>query len=117
LLHEYVFSQKRKLGGFSLITYKCPPKTRYKNTNRKIMKPKYQPISCHFYDELELLAMRQKKCSILYLDANDQQQEITDTILTFKIIDKAEYVILKNNDPIRLDRLIQVDGKVLKGFC
>ena len=81
------------------------------------MKSKYQPINCHFYDELELLAMRRKACSILFLDSNDQQQEINDTILTFKIVDKAEYVILKNNDPIRLDRLVEVDGKVLKGFC
>jgi len=81
------------------------------------MIPKYQPINCHFYDELEVLAMRQKACSILYLDEKEQQQEITDTILTFKIIDKAEYVVLKKNDPIRLDRLVQVDGKVLKGFC
>jgi len=81
------------------------------------MKSKYQPINCHFYDELELLAMRRKACSILFLDSNEQQQEINDTILTFKIVDKAEYVILKNNDPIRLDRLVEVDGKVLKGFC
>ena len=101
MLHEDVFSQKRKLDDFSL----------------KKMKSKYQPINCHFYDELELLAMRRKACSILFLDSNDQQQEINDTILTFKIMDKAEYVILKNNDPIRLDRLVEVDGKVLKGFC
>ena len=81
------------------------------------MKPKYQPINCHFYDELELLALRQKPCTIVFLNATDQQQEIKDTLLTFKIIEQAEYVLLKNNDPIRLDRLVSVDGKVLKGFC
>ncbi len=81
------------------------------------MTQKYQPINCHFYDELELLAIRQKNCVIIYLDETDNQLEKSAVITDFKIIDAAEYMLLKDGDKIRLDRLVAVDGKVLKGFC
>ncbi len=81
------------------------------------MSKKYQPISCHFYDELELLAIRQKNCSIVYLDETGNQLERLGIIIDFKIIDAAEYMLLKDGERIRLDRLVSVDGKVLKGFC
>ena len=81
------------------------------------MSQKYQPISCHFYDELELLAIRQKNCLIVYLDEAGHQLEKEAIIIDFKIIDAAEYMLLKDGEKIRLDRLVSVDGKVLKGFC
>lgn len=81
------------------------------------MSQKYQPINCHFYDELELLAIRQKHCSILYLDETGNQLEKSAVIIDFKIIAAAEYMLLKDGDKIRLDRLVAVDGKVLEGFC
>ena len=83
------------------------------------MKQKYHPINCNFYDELEILAMRGQSCRIrFWKDLTLQEQvEITDTIIDIKIIDKAEFLILKKATPIRLDQLISVDGKVLKGYC
>ncbi len=83
------------------------------------MKQKYLPINCNFYDELEILAMRGQSCLIRYWkDLKYQEQvEITDTITTIKIVDKAEYLLLKKGTPIRLDQLISVDGKELKGYC
>ncbi len=83
------------------------------------MKQKYQPINCNFYDELEILAMRGQSCSICFWkDLEIQEQmEIKDTIITIKIVDKAEFLILKEGMPIRLDLLISVDGKELKGYC
>jgi len=81
------------------------------------MSQKYQPINCHFYDELELLAIRQKKCSIVYVDETENQLEKLGIITDFKIIDAAEYMLLKDGDQIRLDRLVSVDGKELNGFC
>lgn len=81
------------------------------------MPKKYQPINCHFYDELELLAIRQKNCLIIYLDETGNQVEKSAVIMDFKIIDAAEFMLLKDGDKIRLDQLVSVDGKVLKGFC
>ena len=81
------------------------------------MSAKYQPINCHFYDELELLAIRQKPCLIVYKNENSQEVSRTDIILDFKIIDKAEYMILKSGEKIRLDRIIKVDNKQALGYC
>jgi len=81
------------------------------------MSTKYQPINCHFYDELELLAIRQKNCLIQYQNEAEKMLEKMDVILDFKIIDKAEFMLLKSGEKIRLDKIISVDGKVLKGFC
>ena len=81
------------------------------------MNQKYQPINCHFYDELELLAIRQQAISIFYFNKSEEELQIMDTIVDFKIIDQAEFLILKSGLKIRLDRLISVDGKVLEGFC
>jgi len=81
------------------------------------MSQKYQPINCHFYDELELLAIRQKNCQIIYLDETGKQLEKSGIITDFKILDAAEYMLLKDGDKIRLDRLVAVGGKVLEGFC
>ena len=83
------------------------------------MKQKYHPINCNFYDELEILAMRGQSCRIrFWKDLTLQEQvEITDTIIDINIIDKAEFLILKKATPIRLDQLISVDDKELKGYC
>ncbi len=81
------------------------------------MSTKYQPINCHFYDELELLAIRQKNCLIQYQNEVEKVVEKMDVIVDFKIIDKAEFMLLKSGKKIRLDKIISVDGKVLKGFC
>lgn len=81
------------------------------------MKSNYQPINCHFYDELELLAIRQKACLIIYNNQEEKPLERTDIITDFKIKDGAEYMLLKSGAAIRLDRIISVDGKVLAGFC
>lgn len=81
------------------------------------MSKKYQPINCHFYDELELLAVRRIACPIVYHNEQDEILERTDVIVDFKIVDEAEFMILKSGERIRLDRIVSVDGKVLKGFC
>ena len=81
------------------------------------MNQKYQPINCHFYDELELLAIRKQAIPIFYFNESEKEVQITDTIVDFKIIEQAEFLILKSGLKIRLDRLISVDGKILEGFC
>ncbi len=81
------------------------------------MSTKYQPINCHFYDELELLAVRQQSCLIQYHNDAEKVVEKKDIIMDFKIIEQAEFMILKSGQKIRLDKIISVDGKVLKGFC
>ncbi len=79
-------------------------------------KTAYQPINCHFYDELELLAIRKKECEIIYQDGTGTSQTIHSKIVDFIIEEKVEYMILGNGEKIRLDYLISVDGIKLEGF-
>ena len=77
----------------------------------------YQPISCDYYDELEIIAMRHRVVSIKYLDAQQQEQSIQSTIKTLKTLDKVEYLVLPDDTKIQLDHLIEVDGKALVLSC
>ena len=65
----------------------------------------YQSISCHFYDELEAAAVKKVLCTIVYEDGQEQK-EIQQKIIDLKIIDKAEYMILDNEQKIRLDKIV-----------
>ena len=76
------------------------------------MKQHYQPIDCHFYDELELLAIRGQTCQIVFHD-DGVEKEIEDIIIDFKIIERAEFMLLKSGKSIRLDQIIRVNDKVL----
>ena len=78
---------------------------------------KYTPISCSFYDELEALATLRKTCLIQYKDAQGELQQQKAIIKDFFIRDKVEYLLLNNGDTIRLDYLVEVDGKVLNKYC
>lgn len=77
----------------------------------------YQPISCNFYDELEALATLRSSCTIIYQDEHANRQETEGVIKDLYIRDKAEYLLLNTGFEIRLDQLISVNGKELKGYC
>lgn len=77
----------------------------------------YQPISCNFYDELEALATLRSLCIIEYHDKNANKHKAEGVIKDLYIRDKAEYLLLNTGFEIRLDQLISVNGKELKGYC
>ena len=78
---------------------------------------KYTPISCSFYDELEALATLRKSCIIRYQNEQGEMQDQQAIIKDFFIRDKVEYMLLDNGGTIRLDYLVEVDGKVLNKYC
>lgn len=65
----------------------------------------YQRISCHFYDVLEAAAVKRILCKIVYKE-DEKDIEIEQKVVDFKIIDKAEYMILDNSQKIRLDKIL-----------
>ena len=65
----------------------------------------YQRISCHFYDVLEAAAVKRILCKIVYKE-DEKEKEIEQKVVDFKIIDKAEYMILDNSQKIRLDKIL-----------
>ena len=74
-----------------------------------MMTPEYKRISCHLYDELELIAFRKKPIQIVYV-FDGHRKNIYDTISTLKVHDGAEWACFQRNEPIRLDSLVEVDG-------
>jgi len=80
---------------------------------------KYQPISCVFYDLIEHYATLRKAVTIQYLKELGKEEILTikAKILDTKIIDKVEHVIIEGlEDPIRMDRLISIEGEVLANY-
>ncbi|MEM6378746.1 MAG: hypothetical protein AAF705_11040 [Bacteroidota bacterium] len=78
---------------------------------------KYQPINCSYYDELEAIATLRKKVEVEYYDQNKPVKVKNVGIKTLFTKNKEEFVVLANDLTIRLDRLIQVDGKPVVLEC
>jgi Rho-binding antiterminator len=79
-------------------------------THPFIIMKTYQPISCAFYDELELRALRRLRCEIIYQRPGEAVVTLTTVIQDFQIRDKAEFMIVADGPDIRLDWLVSVDG-------
>ena len=77
----------------------------------------YQPINCNYYDELEAIAVKRREVDIQYLDQQGQSQTINTRILDFRTANKEEFAILENGMEIRLDYLVEVDGKPVILSC
>ena len=76
----------------------------------------YKTVSCHFYDELEALAVKKVLSKITYSE-NENEKYIEDIIVDFKTKNKEEFVILSNGVQIRLDKIIEINGLIPKNYC
>ena len=65
----------------------------------------YIPIPCTFYDELEAAAVKKVDCEIIYIDKYIEKT-IKAKIIDFKTKNKEEFMILSNNQIIRLDKIV-----------
>jgi transcriptional antiterminator Rof (Rho-off) len=81
------------------------------------MDSKYYPISCTLHDELESLATLQKKVTIVY-SYQEQHILIEDRIKDIITEFGAEYMILSGGTKIRLDAIIECDGRTFtNSYC
>ncbi len=71
----------------------------------------YVPIDCNYYDELLTAAMRETPVRTVYLDAFGQMAETSSSITDVYTKDGAEFMHLANGLVLRLDSLLEVDGK------
>ena len=76
----------------------------------------YIPINCNFYDELEALATLGKKCDILFL-REEARVTLTGVIKDLYTREGVEYLKMDSGLEIRLDKLVQVDGKIPSNYC
>ena len=80
------------------------------------MKP-YQPISCNFYDELTLLAMRGQTCEIKIVDEAGQTQQFKGIIKDLETRSGEEFMILADGQRYRLDQIQQINDLSPKNYC
>jgi len=80
------------------------------------MEKKYAPIACHFYDELEALAVKKVKSHIKFLK-DENECEIDDFIVDFITANKEEFMVLGQGEKIRLDNIISVNDFEPSNYC
>lgn len=80
-------------------------------------KQDYQPISCDFHSELELLALRGALCQVLYKSEDEKIVNISGIIKDLYTLNKEEFLLLQDSTEIRLDNLVSVNGMELKSYC
>ncbi len=76
----------------------------------------YKPIDCNFYDELEALATLRKMAKITYMQEG-VMQTVHAIITNLYTQNHVEYMTLSDGHVVRLDTLIEVDGKFVPGVC
>lgn len=76
----------------------------------------YQPISCDFYDILELIATERRSVAVHYRGDDGQPKSQQSQILDLFSQNHVEYVSLSSGESVRLDRLIAVDDKRLADY-
>lgn len=69
----------------------------------------YQPISCDFYDQLEV-AIQRKIPSTVVFQTDTQTQTKKGLVSTLDIIEGIEYLVL-NDEHIPLDKVISFNGR------
>ncbi|RYY67417.1 MAG: hypothetical protein EOO13_14605 [Chitinophagaceae bacterium] len=77
---------------------------------------KYVPINCDFYDELEALATIGKRVNVIYQEGGSQV-ETAGVVRDLYAHDGIEYMKLDTGVIFRLDKLVQIDGKIPPNVC
>jgi len=70
----------------------------------------YQPISCDFHDLLEALATQRRPTTVHFVGEDGAPAQRQGVITDLYSRGGAEYLVLDAGEPLRLDRLVAVDG-------
>jgi len=70
----------------------------------------YNPISCEFFDQLDIAIQRKIPSTIVYYN-NEEIETIKGLITTLIVIKGKEYLILNTKQQIRLELIISFNGK------
>ena len=76
----------------------------------KITSNKYTCVSCDFYDQLEIFAMRKNQVKLIYKDELDNEKTVITYLKTITTRNKEEFLTILSGLEIRLDRVVSVDG-------
>lgn len=75
----------------------------------------YNPISCEFFDQLNVAMQRKIPSTVVYLKEEENKEQIKETakgiVKTMEVIEGIEYLILDTKEKIRLDTVLTFNGK------
>jgi Rho-binding antiterminator len=70
----------------------------------------YTPISCEFFDQLNVAMQRKIPSTVVYLE-NGEKKTIKGLVQTMSVIDGFEYLVLNTKEQIRLDTVVIFNGR------
>lgn len=70
----------------------------------------YTPISCEFFDQLDLAMKRKIPSTVVYLE-NEEKKTVKGLVETMAVIDGIEYMFLDTKEQIRLDSVLTFNGR------
>ncbi len=70
----------------------------------------YTPISCEFFDQLNVAMQRKIPSTVIFFD-NDEKKTSKGLVETMSVIDGIEYLILNTKEQIRLDKVLVFNGR------
>lgn len=72
----------------------------------------YNPISCEFFDQLNVAMQRKIPSTIVYLkDENGTKETLKGIVKTMEVVDGIEFLILNSKEKVRLDSVLTFNGK------
>ena len=71
----------------------------------------YNPISCEFFDQLNVAMQRKIPSTVVYLKNEEEKETIKGVVKTMEVVDGIEFMILDSKEKIRLDTVITFNGK------
>ena len=84
--------------------------------NLIFMENEARKVDCNFYEELELLSLRHKRCRIVFFN-DGARSEIIDEIRDIYTREAREWLKAGSGLEIALDQLLEVDGKRPSWAC
>lgn len=72
----------------------------------------YNPISCEFFDQLNVAMQRKIPSTIVYFDDKEENKlTIKGIVKTMEVIDGKEFLFLETKEKIQLSLVITFNGK------
>lgn len=73
----------------------------------------YNPISCDFFDQLNVAMQRKIPSTIIYLENETSEDQFTleGIVKTMEVVDGKEFLVLETKEKVRLDLVIKFNGR------
>lgn len=73
----------------------------------------YNPISCDFFDQLNVAMQRKIPSTIIYLEDENNEEQFTlkGIVKTMEVVEGKEFLVLETKEKVRLDLVIKFNGR------